>query len=90
MCLSCHLHVVVEYGVGLAVLLQQPVRIGDAEVFEVEKAMRIVLAHKLDKPAEVMSPQDPRGAEGGILVNEDIIVLAANPSMGPALQALRG
>ena len=48
-------HVVIEHRVGVSIFVKQPLRIGDTEVLEMEEAVRVILAHKLDKPVVISS-----------------------------------
>lgn len=42
-------HVVVEYGMCVTILVEQPLGVRDAKVLEMEQAVRVVLADQLHK-----------------------------------------
>ena len=47
-------HIIVEHSVIVSVLVEKPLRVRDAEVFEMKEAVRVVLADQLDESMHEM------------------------------------
>jgi len=58
-------HIIVEDRVGVMIPIQNTMRIPDAEIFEMEEGMRVVLADDLDESVSAW-----KGGSGGCFWNE--------------------
>lgn len=80
-----HVHVVVEYRVLVAVVVKEPLRVGDTEILKVKEAMWVVFPYKLHEPMSSTSGDDTLARAINSLVDELVICLPTYTAVWPAL-----